>query len=62
MFRTGWTPQPDPLAFLNRGWCVNCNSSVAKDQNQCSFCDANPLIISDYQHHMRNIIEIEEIN
>lgn len=62
IFRTGWTPQPDPLAFLNSGWCVNCNSCVAKDQKQCSFCDANPLIVSDYQHRMRNIIEIEEIN
>ncbi|CAO0789247.1 unnamed protein product [Mucor circinelloides] len=62
MFRTGWTPQPDPLAFLNSGWCVNCNACIRRDQKQCSFCDASPLITSDHQIPMRNIKEMDETN
>ncbi|KAI8640982.1 hypothetical protein BD408DRAFT_418881, partial [Parasitella parasitica] len=58
IFRTGWTPQPDPLAFLDKGWCANCNACVQKKKKYCSCCGANPLIISEYQPHMLNINEI----
>lgn len=37
IFRTGWTPQPDPSALVNTGWCSHCGSCVKNDE--CPSCD-----------------------
>ncbi|CAO3631808.1 unnamed protein product [Mucor hiemalis] len=44
IFRTGWTPQPDPLALVHNGWCNSCGSCVKKELVQCPFCGIQPLI------------------
>lgn len=44
IFRTGWTPQPDPLALIHNGWCNSCGSCVKKELIQCPSCGIQPLI------------------
>jgi uncharacterized paraquat-inducible protein A len=46
IFRTGWTPQPDPLATLDSGWCSQCHACVKKSLGYCSACQSSPLVLS----------------
>jgi hypothetical protein len=57
IFRTGWTPQPDPLAFITSGWCNHCGSCVKKDLNQCPSCSIEPLVTTRQQQRLFGIEE-----
>lgn len=49
IFRTGWTPQPDPLAKIDSGWCSQCHFCVKKNLGYCSSCQAVPLVLSQHR-------------